>query len=269
MVRTLSPNVYGNVTTSSFAWGFGIMFGIYIAGGISGGHLNPVISIVLAINRGFPVKQCGVYIVAQLLGAFTAGWICFGLYHDAILHYQGDFDIGKSGLVFYTQPKEWVTPLTAFFNEFVGTAVIAGTVLALGDDANTPAGAGMGAFIIGLLVTVMTMAFGFQTGGCFNPARDLGPRLVALIAGYGTQTFTAMNWWSFWGPWGATISGGITGAAIYDIFIFIGGESPVNFPRQRRKRAVKKFEIKCLRKLGGKRTRKLSDLEKQASEITD
>ncbi|KKY24140.1 putative aquaglyceroporin like protein [Phaeomoniella chlamydospora] len=264
MVRTISPNVYGNVTTSSFAWGFGIMIGVYIAGGISGAHLNPCISIVLSIFRGFPWKQCGAYIIAQIIGAITAGAICYGLYHDAIIHYQGSLRPEGSGVVFYTQPKSWVSPPTAFWNEFVGTAILTGTVLALGDDSNAPAGAGMGAFIIGLLVTALVMAFSFQTGGCFNPARDIGPRLVALVAGYGTETFTAMGWWWLWGPWGATISGALFGGAVYDICIFSGGESPINYPPRRRKRVVKKWELRWIRRFGVGSTEKVKDLESQA-----
>ena len=269
MVRTISPNAYGNVTTSSFAWGFAVMLGIYIAGGISGGHLNPAISILLSINRGFPWNRCAIYIFAQILGAFTAGCIAYGLYRDAIIHYQGTLLPESTGIVFYTQPKGWVTPPTAFFNEFTATAILACSVLALGDDANAPAGAGMGAVVIGFLVTALTMAFGFTTGGCFNPARDFGPRLVAWIAGYGTTTFTAMNYWWIWGPWCATISGALFGGAVYDVFIFVGGESPVNYPPRRRKKVVKKWQTRWLSWLGLRDSSKVKDLEKQAQKHSD
>lgn len=269
MVRTISPNAYGNVTTSSFAWGFAVMLGIYVAGGVSGGHLNPAISILLSINRGFPWDRCAIYILAQILGAFTAGCIAYGLYRDAIIHYQGTLIPELTGIVFYTQPRSWVTPPTAFFNEFTGTAILACSVLALGDDANAPAGAGMGALVIGFLVTALTMAFGFTTGGCFNPARDIGPRLVAWIAGYGSTTFTAMNYWWIWGPWCATISGALFGGAVYDVFIFVGGDSPINYPPRRRKKAAKKWQIRWLSWLGQRDSGKVKDLEKQAQKHSD
>ena len=263
MVRTISPNVYGNVTTSAFAWGFAVMMGIYIAGGISGGHLNPAISILLSINRGFPWSRCLVYIIAQILGASIAGAIAYGLYRDAIIHYEGTLIPNETGIVFYTQPKIWASPPTAFFNEFTATAILACSVLALGDDANAPAGAGMGAFVIGLLITALTMAFGFTTGGCFNPARDLGPRLVAFAAGYGSTTFTAMGFWWIWGPWCATISGALFGGAVYDVFIFVGADSPVNYPPKRRKRVVKKWQMSWLNSFDAKKSRLVDDLERQ------
>lgn len=69
------------------------------------------------------------------------------------------------------------------------------------------------------------------------------------MAGYG-DTFTARGGWWFWGGWVATICGSLTGASLYDIFIFIGGESPVNYAPRRRKRAALKKETKWRRRLG-------------------
>lgn len=120
-------------------------------------------------------------------------------------------------------------PATAFFTEFLGTAILTCSILALGDDSNSPPGAGMHAFIIGLLAVALIMSLGSNTGGCFNPVRDLGPRLAAMAMGYGTEVFTAYHNWWIWGAWGATISGGIVGGALYDTCIFKGGESPINY----------------------------------------
>lgn len=72
-------------------------------------------------------------------------------------------------------------------------------ILALGDDSNAPPGEGMAAFIIGLLATALCMAFGYNTRAYLNPARDFGPRLVALAAGYRPSIFTAANYWWLWG----------------------------------------------------------------------
>lgn len=109
----------------------------------------------------------------------------------------------------------------------------------------------MHAFIIGLLVSTLLMAFskcsdvetspyvllnscsGYNTGGTLNPVRDLGPRLAALAMGYPTSIFNAGSAWWIWGGWCATISGALIGAGVYDICIFVGGESPVNYSRRK------------------------------------
>src|SRR3954465_7672197 len=79
-----SANTAGDFQSTNWAWGFGVMIGVYIAGGISGGHLNPAISITLWLYRGFPFRKVLIYIPAQLLGAFLAGLIAYGIYYDTI-----------------------------------------------------------------------------------------------------------------------------------------------------------------------------------------
>lgn len=147
-----------------------------------------------------------------------------------------DLFLGGSGKSFYTQPTSIAGAGTAFANEFVATAILSCAILALGDDSNAPPGAGMHALIVGLVVTVLTMAFGYNTGACLNPARDLGPRLATAVVGYGGRVFTVRNAWWIYGAWGATISGGLMGGALYDVAIFVGGESPVNYPRGKRRK---------------------------------
>lgn len=218
------------------------MVGIYIAGGISGAHLNPAISIMLYIYRGFPLRKIPAYVIAQLLGAFLAALIAFGLFQEDIIAYGGS-DLGKSGTLssFITYPRySQIGGATAFFTEFTGTSILAVAVLALGDDTNAPPGAGMNALVLGLIITVLSMAFGYNTGAALNPTRDLGPRLAVFALGYGSDVFTNGYW--VYGPWVATITGAIFGAFLYDAAIFVGGESPVNYPRRRIKRAGYKWK---------------------------
>ncbi|TVY90239.1 putative membrane protein [Lachnellula willkommii] len=231
-------------TNTDWAWGLATMIGVYIAGGISGAHLNPAISIMLYIYRGFPLRKIPIYVAAQLLGGFIAAFIAFGLYRNDIIHSSGS-DLAAGGTVssFITFPRyDWVDGSTAFFNEFVATAILAISILALGDDTNAPPGAGMNAFIIGLVIVALNMSFAYNTGAAMNPSRDLGPRLAVLALGYGSDVFTSAYW--FWGPWCATISGAIVGGFLYDVAIFVGGESPVNYPRTRIKRAGRKWKKK-------------------------
>ncbi|KAG9768779.1 hypothetical protein KCU88_g7078, partial [Aureobasidium melanogenum] len=250
IVHMTSEDDYGNLLSAYLSWGFGVMIGIYIAGGISGAHLNPALSILLSIFRGFPWSLCWQYIVAQMMGAITASGIVYGLYKDAIEDYAAA-DKSRAGPAFWTKPRDGLSNASAFFTEFAATGILAGSVLALGDDSNAPPGAGMHAFIIGLLITALCMAFSYNTGTCLNPARDFGPRLITWAAGFGTEVFTLHNWWWIWGPWLGTLSGGITGALIYDIFIFNGGESPINYPSgELRERIHSWNEIRMKSKMG-------------------
>ncbi|KAJ6012204.1 hypothetical protein N7499_012828 [Penicillium canescens] len=262
----------GSYPAQSAAWGFGFMVAIYTTGGISGGHMNPAISISLSVFRGFPARKCLIYIAAQLLGAITAGGFAYALYHDAIVEIAAASKVPQNASAamsaLITMPKSFVHPVTAFFTEFVGSAILIGAILALGDDTNAPPGAGMQAFILGILITVIILALGYNTGGCFNCARDFGPRLVALMAGWGGHLFREYHAWWVWGPWCADISGALFGALIYDIAIFTGGESPVNYPPRRRKRAVRARSLNLRKKLGlGKR--RIGDLERSVRETEE
>ncbi|KAJ5542448.1 hypothetical protein N7461_008451 [Penicillium sp. DV-2018c] len=262
----------GSYAAQAAAWGFGFMVAIYTTGGISGGHLNPAISISLSVWRGFPARKCLIYIAAQLVGAITAGGIAYALYHDAIVQVSTQAKVPQAKSVaaqaLITQPKPFVAPATAFFTEFLGSAILFGVVLALGDDSNAPPGAGMQAFILGILISVIVLALGYNTGGCFNCARDFGPRLVAVMAGWGGSLFQETHAWWVWGPWMADISGALFGAFVYDMAIFTGGESPVNYPRRRRKRAYRVRMLNLRKKLRfGKH--KIGDLERSVEEVED
>ncbi|KUI55652.1 hypothetical protein VP1G_03095 [Cytospora mali] len=236
---TLSVNLsqnqtqqYGTFETLCWAWGLAFMFGIYLGGGVSGAHMNPAISISLSIFRGFPWKRCGIYIIIQVLAAFTGGGLAYCLYRDAIL--QVDPTLTETYTSWFTVPKPWVSPPTAFFSEFLGGAVVMIAVLSLGDDQNNPPGAGMHAFIIGLLITVLKMTLGYNTGASLSPASDLGPRLIALAVGYKTDDLFKTGWWAY-GPWGGNLSGAIVGSTLYDAVVFVGSESPVNYRWSREK----------------------------------
>ncbi|KAL4805394.1 aquaporin-like protein [Aspergillus unguis] len=235
-----SDSQAGTFPTLAASWGFGFMIAIYVSGNVSGGHLNPMISIALAVWRGFPARRLPTYVAAQVMGAVTAAGIAYLLYHDAIVnlatqtHVTQSQTAAKQALV--TLPKEFIHPPTAFFVEFIGSAMLMAVIMALGDDANAPPGAGMQAFIIGVFISILILALGYTSGGCFNPARDFGGRVIGAMAGWGGDLFTEYHAWWIWGPWIADISGGLFGGFMYDFIIFTGGESPVNYPLRRHKR---------------------------------
>lgn len=239
----------GNPNTTAWAWGLATMMAVHVAGGTSGAHLNPAISIIFWFYRGFPQRKLPGYFTAQFTGAFCAAIVAYGVYYPSIQSYLStnpDKSIVNS---FVTNPQTpWITPTTAFSNEFLGTAILTITILALGDDQNTPPGPGMNTLIIGLVITCMGLTFSYQTGAALNPSRDFGPRLALLALGYSKDLFQASYYW-FYGPWVGALLGGLMGAFLYDFMIFTGGESPVNYPLERTQRAMRKSGKEWKRKL--------------------
>ncbi|KAF3057203.1 hypothetical protein GL218_06282 [Daldinia childiae] len=249
---TLSVNLsatqdvkYGTYETSCWAWGFAWMFGIYLGGGVSGAHMNPAISISLSVFRGFPWRSCLIYVVVQFVAGIAAGALAYGIYRDTIRYV--DPTMANTAKTFFSNPQEWVSLGTAFFDQIVGSAIMMIAVFALGDDQNNPPGAGMHALVLGLLVTTLKFTLGYTIGSALNPASDFGPRVVAWAAGYRGPEVFQTGWW-FYGPWLATLIGSFIGCALYDGFIFVGTESPINY---RIKGGVKK------------RTRKIFDFARR------
>ncbi|KAK5686004.1 hypothetical protein LTS10_002117 [Elasticomyces elasticus] len=259
-----SKGQHVNLLTVDLAWGFAVMIGIYVSGGPSGGFLSPSITIMLSVLRGFPAKRVPSYIVAEVFGAFVGAILAYAIYRDNIMHLHEGLIPESTGIYFYTQPQPWITPLTAFFNEFLVSAVLGCAVMALGDSGNSPPGAGMHAFIIGLVVTTCTVIGSYSTSACLNPARDFGPRLATMALGYPRNLFTAYHNWWIWGPWGADVTGALMGGFIYDIFIFPGSESPVNFSLWRYKMEMMKREDDMLRRLG--RSKRAEQVERKIEE---
>ncbi|USP74583.1 hypothetical protein yc1106_01857 [Curvularia clavata] len=215
----------GSFETQAWGWGFAVMIGIYIGGGVSGSHLSPTISISLSIFRGFPWKMAIVYICMQLLAGLTAGAVAYALYHDAIHKVDPGLTLEMTGKAIFPQGPIYSTA-TGFFNDFVYMTIFVCVVFAVGDDQNSPPGQGMTAFIVGLTGMVTMIGLGYNTGLGISPARDLGPRLVAYWVGYKDAFST--GYWAY-GSWGASISGALCGGLLYDTCVFVGGESPVNY----------------------------------------
>lgn len=238
----------GNPNTTDWAWGLATMMGIYISGGVSGAHLNPAVTAMLWFYRGFPKRKMPEYFIAQFMGAFCAAFVAYGVYYQSIQEYSStNVDTGIITSFVTNQRESWINPATAFFNEFLGAAFLAITILALGDDQNAPPGPGMNSLIIGLVITCLCITFGYQTGAAFNPTRDFGPRLALVALGYSGKLFRNPYW--FYGPWAGAVSGAFIGGFLYDFFIFTGGESPVNYPLQRTQRAMNKSRMKWKRRL--------------------
>jgi glycerol uptake facilitator protein len=196
-------------------WGLAVMLGIYVAGAISGAHINPAVTLAFAARGKFPWNKVVQYIVAQVFGAFVAAAILYFVYHGAIVNATGAKNVADAvGGVFYTSPKPFVGPFGAFGDEFVGTALLTGLIFAIVDGRNQPVQGNLNPLIIGFLIVAIGASFGLNTGYAINPARDFGPRLwMAIVSGGASFT------WYTWIPIVAPILGGIVGAFIYDFTI--------------------------------------------------
>jgi len=163
-----------------------------------------------------------------VLGAFVAGGILYFVYQGALVHALAvnHLTIGQIaqqttgngyGWIFYTFPKGFVGTFGAFGDEFVGTALLVGLILAIVDGRNQPVQSNLNPLIIGFLIVAIGASFGLNTGYAINPARDFGPRLwVAIVSG--GASFSADNYY-FWIPIVAPLAGGVVGAFIYDYTI--------------------------------------------------
>src|SRR5215211_3617749 len=213
-----------------FGWFFAVTLAVYVAGGVSGAHINPAVTIALAAKRGFAWSKVPGYIVAQVLGAFVAAVVGDVVYKAAIDSYEaanhitrGEPNSVPTYSIFATFPAPYFhTVVGPLISEIVGAALLMGIILAIIDELGTPVRANLAPLLVGLLVGGIGLSFGANSGYAINPARDFGPRVFAAIAGYDNVAlpgdYGAINTY-FWIPIVGPIVGAVIGALIYDFCI--------------------------------------------------
>jgi glycerol uptake facilitator protein len=206
--------VNGGYTNITLGWGLGVTMGCYVAGKISGAHLNPAVTIALAVFRGFPWRKVGPYIAAQTLGAFCGAALVFWNYLPAFV--RADPKLDHTAGIFTTFPAFPEALSAGLFDQTLGTALLLFLVLAIGDERNTPAPAAFSPLVVGLIVVAIGMSFGAMHGYAINPARDFGPRLFTVLAGFRNNGLTD-GAPVFWVPIVGPILGGLIGAAAWDL----------------------------------------------------
>jgi glycerol uptake facilitator protein len=209
MEELLHKGGYVNIT---LGWGLAVTMGIFVAGRISGAHLNPAVTVALAVFRDFPWGKVLPYCLAQVAGAFAAAalvcvnyWPAFREVDPGLTHTAGIFT------TFPAFPEAfWGYGL---LDQVVGTALLLGLIFAITDPRNQLLAPGLQPIVVGLVVVAIGISWGGMHGYAINPARDFGPRLFTLVAGFENTGFDTP---ALWVPIVGPLLGGLIGAAIYD-----------------------------------------------------
>lgn len=212
----------------TWGWAMAVTMAIYVAGGITGAHINPAVTLALAIKRDFPWKKVIPYWIAQVVGAFAGAALVYLDYHQAINWWDAANHVvsrsSAGGLttfsIFGTFPASYFhgNMFGPFLDQVIGTGFLVLFVLGIGDAKNLAVLSNLAPFMVGMAVAAIGMSFGVDAGYAINPARDFGPRLFAWMAGWGQNAFPGPD-----GYWWVPILGPLVGAAIavgvYKFFI--------------------------------------------------
>ena len=202
------------------AWGFAVFVGVFITGQFSGAHLNPAVTIGLAVANKFSWLLVPGYMIAQVLGAMAGSWICYLIYID---HYRLTKEEGVVRSTFCTG-SVIRNSKNNFFSEFVGTFVLLFGVLFIAIpnieiEGMVVENFGLGALEalpVAILVWVIGMALGGTTGYAINPARDFGPRLVYQLL---PRKNKDAEWSYAWIPVFGPFAGGTFAGLVYTLFV--------------------------------------------------
>jgi glycerol uptake facilitator protein len=226
----------------AIVWGLGIATAIYLTGSLSGAHLNPAVTCAVAVAGGFPGRRVLPYIAVQLAGAIAASAVLHGIFAGPLAAFEAALGIVRgaagseaSAMIFgeyFPNPggkpltdagRTLVSPLAAFGIETVGTAMLVLVIFAVSDERNGARPRELKAVTIGLTVTLLISVLAPLTQACFNPARDLGPRLwSAAFGGWGLWPFQVNGWGWLTVYVLAPLLGGQVGGRIYRVFLRSG-----------------------------------------------
>ncbi|XP_075415605.1 aquaporin-7 [Tenrec ecaudatus] len=218
----LGANTFGSFFSVNVAFGFGVTMGVHVAGGISGAHMNTAVTFAHCALGRMSWRKFPVYFLGQFLGSFLAAATIYGLFYTAIKHFsKGNLAVtGPTATagIFATYLPSHMTLWQGFLDEMFLTGLLQLCLFAITDPHNSPALEGTQGVVVGILVAIIGMSLGMNTGYAINPARDLAPRLFTFFAGWGTEVFRdGGHWW--WVPVVAPILGAYLGGVLYLLLI--------------------------------------------------
>jgi glycerol uptake facilitator protein len=216
----------------TWGWALAVCFAVYTVGGVTGAHINPAITLGVALRKQLPWAKVPPYWIAQLVGAFIGAALVFGVYNNALNHYDQTVHAVKGQISSLPTYATFATFPAPYFHNFggpladqvVGTFFLALFVFAVTDELALAPGSNMAPFIVGMIVMAVGISFGANAGYAINPARDFGPRLFAWLAGWGKLAMPGDYGWIntyFWVP----IVGPLIGAALAVPFYDFGMRS--------------------------------------------
>ncbi|KPI90365.1 aquaglyceroporin (AQP1) [Leptomonas seymouri] len=220
---TASYQTDSNYVGVTMGWGVGLTIALYITMGISGGHLNPAVTLANCISGAFPWKKAPGFIFAQIFGGFVGAANVYALFRPYLDEGEKNLQAGetmtsKYGGLFCTYPS--VPNGYAVWSELFNTMALLMGILGINDDRMTPA-INFKPVAVGLLVFCIGITTGVNSGYAINPARDLGPRMFSAVL-WGSEPFTSHHYY-FWIPMFCPIFGAVLGVFLYAIFIIPKG----------------------------------------------
>ncbi|KAM4587593.1 aquaporin-7 isoform 2-T2 [Odontesthes bonariensis] len=213
---------FGQYISINLGFGLGVAMGVHVGGKVSGAHMNAAVSFAMCVFGRLAWKMLPLYVIVQLLGTFLASGTIYAIYYEAIHDFCGG-NLTVTGEkatagIFATYPAPYLSLTGGFLDQVFGTAMLLLCLMAVSDQRNQPAAAGTEPVIVGLVVLLIGISLGSNSGYAINPTRDFGARVFTAIAGWGTDVFRAGNGW-WWVPVVAPMIGGVLGAGVYKAFV--------------------------------------------------
>eukprot|EP00063_Salmo_salar_P032592 XP_014007427.1 PREDICTED: aquaporin-3-like isoform X2 [Salmo salar] len=186
-----SRETKGQYLSANMAFSVGVMSAMYLCKGVSGAHLNPAVTLSFCSLGRVPWVKLLPYTLSQVLGAYLASGLVFLVYYDAIMDFSGGnltvYGANETASIFATYPAAHLSLSSSILDQVVATAMLMLCILPLDDQKNSPAPDALIPPIVAVIVLGIGMSMSSNCGGAINPARDLGPRLLTLTAGWGTE----------------------------------------------------------------------------------
>ncbi|XP_057575774.1 aquaporin-9 isoform X2 [Hippopotamus amphibius kiboko] len=190
----LSRGHLGGAITINIGFPMAVVMAIYVAGGVSGGHVNPAVTFAMCFFGRMEWFKFPFYVGAQFLGAFVGAATLFGIYYDAFMSFAGGklLIVGENATahIFATYPAPYLSLVNALADEVAATMFLLIVIFAIFDSRNLGIPKDLAPVVIGLLIVVIASSLGMNSSCAMNPARDLSPRLFTALAGWGFEVFT-------------------------------------------------------------------------------